>query len=207
MEALEVDDISPAIEVTEDFFNSFEKLEHGNHHSEVFGIHEAPELLGNDLSGKIKQEVGGQNANTSKRSIIWERCKSSLFDAKATNGIHAKEQFTTRRTFPDVPLMSGKEKDSSTYNFFSACHRRRDRPQSLNDTVPLPEDTRKFRPGHNRSRSDVSHIDWNNMRKPAPLQRSSSQGVHFARDIEGNTGMHLYMYINEELLQFCMSHI
>lgn len=188
MEALEVDDISPALEVTEDFFNSFEKLEHGNHQSEVFGIHEASELLGNDISSKIKQEVDGQNANTSKRSIIWERCKSSLFDAKAKNGIHAKEHFSsTRRTFPDVSLLAGQEKDFSAYNLFSACHRRRDRPQSVNDTVGLAEDTSKFRPGHNRSRSDVSHIDWKNIRKSAPLQRSSSQGVHFTRDIEGNT--------------------
>lgn len=192
MEALEVDDISPALEVTEDFFNSFEKLEHGNHQCEVFGIHEAPELLGNDISSKIKQEVDGQNANTSKRSIIWERCKSSLFDAKAKNGIHAKEHFSsTRRTFPDIPLLTGQEKDSAAYNLFSACHRRRDRPQSVNDTVGIAEDTSKFRPGHNRSRSDVSHIDWTNIRKSAPLQRSSSQGVHFARDIEGNTGMDL----------------
>ncbi|KAM9305267.1 pleckstrin homology domain-containing family M member 3 [Gastrophryne carolinensis] len=188
MEALEVDDISPALEVTEDFFNSFEKLEHDNHHSEVFGIHEVPELLGNEISNKIKQEADGQNANTSKRSIIWERCKSSLFDAKAKNGIHAKEHFSfTKRTFPDIPLIAGQDKDPSTFHIFSTCHRRHDRPQSLNDTVALTENAPKFRPGHNRSRSDVSHIDWTNVRKPAPLQRSSSQGIHFTRDIEGNT--------------------
>lgn len=188
MEALEVDDISPAIEVTEDFFNSFDNLEHVGHQSEVFGIHEVPELLGNDISDKIKKQADGQNANTSQRSIIWERCKSSLFDAKAKNGIHAKEHFSsTRRTFPDV--LAGEGKDSSALNFFTACHRRRDRPRSVNDTVALNEESPKFRPGHNRSRSDVSHVDWNNVRKAAPLQRSSSQGVHFTRDIEGNTGM------------------
>ncbi|KAM3917331.1 pleckstrin homology domain-containing family M member 3 [Leptodactylus fuscus] len=188
MEALEVDDISPAVEVTEDFFNSFDNLEHVGNQSDVFGIHEVPELLGNDLSDKIKQHADGQNANNSPRSIIWERCKSSLFDAKAKNGIHAKEHFSsTRRTFPDVPSLTGEEKDSSSFNFFTACHRRRDRPRSVNDTVAVNGEAPKFRPGHNRSRSDVSHVDWNNIRKPAPLQRSSSQGVHFTTDVEGNT--------------------
>ncbi|XP_075036335.1 pleckstrin homology domain-containing family M member 3 isoform X2 [Mixophyes fleayi] len=187
MEALEVDDISPALEVTEDFFNSFDNLEHVGHQSEVFGIHEVPELLGNDISDKIKQQTDGQNANTSQHSVIWERCKSSLFDAKAKNGFHAKEHLpSTRRTFSDAPLLAGEEKDSSVFSLFSACHRRRDRPRSVNDTVALNEETPKCRPGHNRSRSDVSHIDWTNVCKPAPLQRSSSQGVHFTRDIEGN---------------------
>ncbi|XP_071977141.1 pleckstrin homology domain-containing family M member 3 isoform X2 [Engystomops pustulosus] len=187
MEALEVDDISPALEVTEDFFNSFDNLEHVGHQSEVFGIHDVPELLGNDISDKIKQHADGQNANSSQSSIIWERCKSSLFDAKAKNGIHAIEQFSsTRKTFPDVPSLNGEEKDSSSFSFFTTCHRRRDRPRSVNETAASTEETTKFRRGHNRSRSDVSHVDWNNVRKPAPLQRSSSQGVHFTRDIEGN---------------------
>ncbi|XP_069589823.1 pleckstrin homology domain-containing family M member 3 isoform X3 [Ranitomeya imitator] len=187
MEALEVDDISPALEVTEDFFNSFDNLEHVGHQPEVFGIHEVPELLGNDISDKIKQHADGQNAN-SQQSIIWERCKSSLFDAKAKNGFHAKEHFSsTRRTFSDISSLAGEEKDSSAFNFFTACHRRRDRPRSVNDTGALNEEIPKFRRGHNRSRSDVSHVDWNSVRKHAPLQRSSSQGVHFSRDIEGNT--------------------
>ncbi|KAM4626471.1 pleckstrin homology domain-containing family M member 3 isoform 2-T2 [Discoglossus pictus] len=195
MEALEVDDISPALEVTEDFFSSFEKLEHVGHPPEVFGIHDVPELLGNEISNKIKEEADGQNANTSQGSIIWERCKSSLFDAKTKNGIHAKDQYgSTRRTFPDGTL-AGQEKDTSALNFFSACHRRRDRPRSVNESLTNGEETAKFKRGHNRSRSDISHIDWTNVRKPAPLQRSSSQGVRCTsplfmsinRDIEGNT--------------------
>ncbi|KAM8933995.1 pleckstrin homology domain-containing family M member 3 [Pelodytes ibericus] len=191
MEALEVDDISPALEVTEDFFSSFEKLENVGHQADVFGINEVPELLGNEINNK--QQADGQNANTSQGSIIWERCRSSLFDAKAKNGIHAKEQYTsTRRPYPDCPLLTEGEKDTSTFNFFSAC-RRRDRPRSVNDTLIHAEEKPKFKPGHNRSRSDISHIDRTNVRKPAPLQRSSSQGVHYTsttlmsnRDIEGN---------------------
>ncbi|XP_063788740.1 pleckstrin homology domain-containing family M member 3 [Pseudophryne corroboree] len=188
MEALEVDDISPALEVTEDFFNSFDNLENVGRPSAVFGIHEVPELLANGIADKIKQQADGQNANTSQHSIIWERCKSSLFDAKAKNGLHAKEQLSSaRRTFHDAPLLAGEEKDSSVFNLFSACHRRRDRPRSVNDSAALNDESPKRRPGHNRSRSDVSQIDWTNVRKPAPLQRSSSQGVHFTKDIEGNT--------------------
>ncbi|XP_073408353.1 pleckstrin homology domain-containing family M member 3 isoform X3 [Dendrobates tinctorius] len=187
MEALEVDDISPALEVTEDFFNSFDNLEHVGHQPEVFGIHEVPELLGNDISDQIKQHADGQNAN-SQQSIIWERCKSSLFDVKAKNGFHAIEDFSsTRRTFSDISSLAGEKKDTSAFNFFTACHRRRDRPRSVNDTGALNEEIPKFRPGHNRSRSDVSHMNWNSVSKHAPLQRSSSQGVHFSRDIEGNT--------------------
>ncbi|XP_063286183.1 pleckstrin homology domain-containing family M member 3 [Pelobates fuscus] len=187
MEAFEVDDISPALEVTEDFFSSFEKLEHVGHQGEVFGIHEVPELLENERSNKIIQ-ADGQNANTSQSSIIWERCKSSLFDAKAKNGIHAKELYSSnRRVFPDSPLNGEGDKDTSAFNLFSAC-RRRDRPRSINDTLAWVEEAPKFKRGHNRSRSDISHLDWRNVRKPAPLQRSSSQGVHYTnQDIEGNT--------------------
>uniref|UniRef100_A0A8C5R120 Pleckstrin homology domain containing M3 n=1 Tax=Leptobrachium leishanense TaxID=445787 RepID=A0A8C5R120_9ANUR len=187
MEALEVDDISPAVEVTEDFFSSFEKLENVGRPADVFGIHEVPELLGNEISN-IKHQADGQNANTPQSSIIWERCKSSLFDSKAKNGIHAKEHYTsTRRAFSDGTSLSGNEKDMSTFNFFSAC-RRRDRPRSVNDTHTHGEGKPKFKPGHNRSRSDISHLDWTNVRKPAPLQRSSSQGVHYTNhDFDGDS--------------------
>eukprot|EP00079_Xenopus_tropicalis_P030644 XP_012826787.1 PREDICTED: pleckstrin homology domain-containing family M member 3 isoform X3 [Xenopus tropicalis] len=179
MEALEVDDISPALEVTEDFFNSFDKLENGVHQPHVFGIHQVPEFLGNEISNKIKEQADGQNANTSQRSIIWERCKSSLFDAKTKNGIHAKEQNeSAKSTYSDDPLLAEKEKGTSTFNLFQSCNRRVDRPHSVNDSLDHLEDVPKFKPGHNRSRSDVSHVDWKNIRKPAPLQRSSSQGVH-----------------------------
>ncbi|MEE6490287.1 hypothetical protein FKM82_015829 [Ascaphus truei] len=198
MEAFEVDDISPALEVTEDFFSTFDKLECVGHQPKVFGIDEVPELLRNEISNKMKVQADGQNANTSQSSIIWERCKSSLFDAKAKNGINAKEQYTsTRRTFPDCPSLAGEEKDTSTFNFFSACHRRRNRPRSVNETLSHGEEPPKSKPGHNRSRSDVSYIDWTNVRKPAPLQRSSSQGVQCTspsfvsinRDLEGNTDL------------------
>ncbi|XP_053554604.1 pleckstrin homology domain-containing family M member 3 [Bombina bombina] len=193
MEALEVEDISPALEVTEDFFSSFDTLDRVGHPPEVFGIHDVPEILGNEISNHIKNKADGQNANTSQRSIIWERCKSSLFDAKAKNGIHAKDQYASnRRIFPDG---TGEKKDASTLNFFSTCHQRRERPHSVNETLVHGEDTPKFKPGHNRSRSDISHIDWTNICKPAPLQRSSSQGVPCTspsfmlinKDIEGNT--------------------
>ncbi|OCT61361.1 pleckstrin homology domain-containing family M member 3-like [Xenopus laevis] len=178
MEALEVD-ISPALEVTEDFFNSFDKLENGVHQSHVFGIHQVPEFLGNEISNKLKEEADGQNANTSQRSIIWERCKSSLFEAKTRNGIHAKEQNeSSKRTYTDDPLLAEKDKVTSTFNLFQSCSRRLERPHSVNDSLDHLQDAPKFKPGHNRSRSDVSHIDWKNIYKPAPLQRSSSQGVH-----------------------------
>lgn len=50
MEALEVDDISPALEVTEDFFNSFDtKLEKIVQPSEVYGVQEVPELVGHEV--------------------------------------------------------------------------------------------------------------------------------------------------------------
>ncbi|KAM4697590.1 pleckstrin homology domain-containing family M member 3 [Rhinophrynus dorsalis] len=195
MEALEVDDISPALEVTEDFFSSFDKIEHVCNSPEVFGIHEVPERLSNERSSNNKEHTDGQNANTSQSSIIWERCKSSLFDAKAKNGIHAKEHYASvRRIFPDGPLLAEQENDISTFNLFTACHRRRDRPRSVNDTLAQSEEAPKFKQGHNRSRSDVSYIVWTNVQKPAPLQRSSSQGVpctspsfmSIDRDIEGN---------------------
>ncbi|KAG8432760.1 hypothetical protein GDO86_017123 [Hymenochirus boettgeri] len=197
MEALEVEDISPAVEVTEDFFNSFDKLENVVHQPDALGIHRVSEFLGNKLANKIKQQADGHNANTSQSSIIWERCKSSLFDVKTRNGIHAKEQYEpAKRTFSDVPLSVEHEKGTSI-NHFNSCNRRLDRTHSVNDTIMHVEETPKFKPGHNRSRSDISHIDWINMCKPAPLQRSSSQGVHCTtptsipriKDMHGNNEM------------------
>lgn len=54
MEALEVDDISPALEVTEDFFNTLDsKLEKAVQHAEVYGIQEVPELVGHEVLSNL----------------------------------------------------------------------------------------------------------------------------------------------------------
>ncbi|XP_030180286.1 pleckstrin homology domain-containing family M member 3 isoform X3 [Lynx canadensis] len=201
MEALEVDDISPALEVTEDFFSTFDsKLEKAVQQAEVYGIQEVPELVGHEVLSTITDNGAIRNvASLGKGGLIWDHCKSRLLETKAQNVFPAKEQFVVQKgTAPDN-LSWMEQKEASTFNFFNICQRRRDRPRSVND---LLDETSTFKPGHARSRSDITQVDWRLVLKTMPLQRqqqSSLQGPHFTRpsflsslpnkveDAQGNT--------------------
>lgn len=201
MEALEVDDISPALEVTEDFFSTFDsKLEKAVQQAEVYGIQEVPELVGHEVLSSITDNGALRNvASLGKGTMIWDHCKSRLLETKAQNVFPAKEQLMVQRgTAPDN-LSWMEQKEASTFNFFNICQRRRDRPRSVND---LLDETTTFKPGHARSRSDVTHVDWRVVLSTMPLQQQqqlSLQGPHFARpslllhspskieDAQGNT--------------------
>ncbi|KAM6177978.1 pleckstrin homology domain-containing family M member 3 [Rhynchocyon petersi] len=201
MEALEVDDISPALEVTEDFFSSFDsKLEKSVHQAEVYGIQEVPELVGREVFSNIPDNGAIRNvASLGKGAMIWDHCNSRLLETKAPNVFPAKEQFLVQRgTAPDN-LSWMEQKEASTFNFFNICQRRRDRPRSVND---LLDETSSFKPGHARSRSDVTQVDWRVILQTMPLQQQqqpSLQGPHFTRpsflspspnkveDAQGNT--------------------
>ncbi|XP_005397031.1 PREDICTED: pleckstrin homology domain-containing family M member 3 isoform X2 [Chinchilla lanigera] len=204
MEALEVDDISPALEVTEDFFSTFDsKLEKAVQQAEVYGIQEVPELVGHEVLGNITDNGAMRNVpSLGKGGMIWEHCKSRLLETKAQNVFPAKEQCMVQRgTTPDN-LSWMEQKEASTFNFFNICQRRRDRPRSVND---LLDETSTFKPGHARSRSDVTQADWQVVLKTMPLQQQqqrqqpSLQGPHITRpsfllpspskveDAQGNT--------------------
>ncbi|XP_031223613.1 pleckstrin homology domain-containing family M member 3 isoform X1 [Mastomys coucha] len=203
MEALEVDDISPALEVTEDFFSTFDsKLEKAVQQAEVYGIQEVPELVGHEVLGNITDTGALRSvASLGKGTMIWDHCKSRLLETKAQNVFPAKEQLMVQRgTAPDN-LSWMEQKEASTFNFFNICQRRRDRPRSVND---LLDETTTFKPGHARSRSDVTHVDWRVILSTMPLQQqpqqqASLQGPHFPRpsfllsspskveDAQGNT--------------------
>ncbi|XP_004458201.1 pleckstrin homology domain-containing family M member 3 isoform X1 [Dasypus novemcinctus] len=210
MEALEVDDISPALEVTEDFFSSFDsKLEKTVQQTEVYGVQEVPELVGHEVLSNITDNGVLRNvASLGKGGMIWDHCKSRLLETKAQNVFPAKEQFMVQRgTTPDN-LSWMEQKEASTFNFFNICQRRRDRPRSVND---LLDETSTFKPGHARSRSDITQVDWRVVLNTTPLQQQQQQqqpqpqpqpslhGPHFTRpsfllpssnkveDAQGNT--------------------
>ncbi|XP_043852942.1 pleckstrin homology domain-containing family M member 3 [Dromiciops gliroides] len=199
MEALEVDDISPALEVTEDFFSCFDtKLEKVVQQAEVYGIQEVPELVGHEVFNKIA-DSGAIRSGTSLgkgNNAIWESCQSGLLETKVPNVFPAKEQFIVQRgTAPDH-LSWMEQKEASTFAFFNICQRRRDRPRSVND---LLDETSSFKPGHARSRSDTSHVEWGVVFKSTPLPKPSVQGTqptkspflppshHKGKDAQGNT--------------------
>uniref|UniRef100_A0A9L0J989 Pleckstrin homology domain-containing family M member 3 n=1 Tax=Equus asinus TaxID=9793 RepID=A0A9L0J989_EQUAS len=132
--------------------------------------------------------------------MIWDSCKSRLLETKVQNVFPAKEQFMVQKgTTPDN-LSWVEQKEASTFNFFNICQRRRDRPRSVND---LLDETSTFKPGHARSRSDVTQVDWRVVLKSTPLQQQrqqpSLQGPYFTRpsclspspnkveDAQGNT--------------------
>nr|XP_038940518.1 pleckstrin homology domain-containing family M member 3 isoform X3 [Rattus norvegicus] len=204
MEALEVDDISPALEVTEDFFSTFDsKLGKAVQQAEVYGVQEVPELVGHEVLGNITDNGALRSvASLGKGTMIWDHCKSRLLETKAQNVFPAKEQLMVQRgTAPDN-LSWMEQKEASTFNFFNICQRRRDRPRSVND---LLDETTTFKPGHARSRSDVTHVDWRVVLSTMPLQQQQQQqqaslhGPHFPRpsfllsssnkveDAQGNT--------------------
>ncbi|XP_029425759.1 pleckstrin homology domain-containing family M member 3 isoform X2 [Nannospalax galili] len=200
MEALEVDDISPALEVTEDFFSTFDsKLEKAVQQAEVYGVQEVPELVGHEVLSNITDNGALRNVATlGKGAMVWDHCKSRLLETKAQNVFPAKEQLMVQRgTAPDN-LSWMEQKEASTFHFFNICQRRRDRPRSVND---LLDETTTFKPGHARSRSDITHVDWRVVLNTIPLQQQqpSLQGPHFARqsfllpspskvrDAQGNT--------------------
>nr|XP_008539637.1 PREDICTED: pleckstrin homology domain-containing family M member 3 isoform X2 [Equus przewalskii] len=202
MEALEVDDISPALEVTEDFFSTFDnKLEKVVQQAEVYGIQEVPELVGQEVFSNVTDNGAIRNvASLGKGGMIWDSCKSRLLETKVQNVFPAKEQFMVQKgTTPDN-LSWVEQKEASTFNFFNICQRRRDRPRSVND---LLDETSTFKPGHARSRSDITQVDWRVVLKSTPLQQQrqqpSLQGPYFTRpsclspspnkveDAQGNT--------------------
>lgn len=121
MEALEVDDISPALEVTEDFFNTFDsKLEKSVQQAEVYGIQEVPELVGHEVLSNITDNGAIRNvASLSKEVMIWDHCTTRLLETKAQNVFPAKEQFMVQKgTAPDN-LSWMEQKEASTFNFFN----------------------------------------------------------------------------------------
>ncbi|XP_004405453.1 PREDICTED: pleckstrin homology domain-containing family M member 3 [Odobenus rosmarus divergens] len=199
MEALEVDDISPALEVTEDFLSTFDtKLEKAVQQAEVYGIQEVPELVGHEVLTNITDNGAIRNvASLGKGGLIWDHCKSRLLETKAQNVFPAKEQFMVQKgTAPDN-LSWMEQKEASTFNFFNICPRRRDRPRSVND---LLDETSTFKPGHARSRSDITQVDWRLVLQTMPLQQQLClRGPHFTRpaflssspnkveDAQGNT--------------------
>ncbi|XP_022356035.1 pleckstrin homology domain-containing family M member 3 [Enhydra lutris kenyoni] len=200
MEALEVDDISPALEVTEDFFSTFDsKLEKAVQQAEVYGIQEVPELVGHEVLTNITDNGAIRHvASLGKGGLLWDHCKSRLLETKAQNVFPAKEQFMVQKgTAPDN-LSWMEQKEASTFNFFNVCQRRRDRPRSVND---LLDETSTFKPGHTRSRSDVTQVDWRLVLQTMPLQQQPPclRGPHFTRpaflssspnkveDAQGNT--------------------
>ncbi|XP_006759495.1 PREDICTED: pleckstrin homology domain-containing family M member 3 isoform X1 [Myotis davidii] len=184
MEALEVDDISPALEVTEDFFGTFDsKLEKAVQQAEVYGIQEVPELVGHEVLSNVTDNGAIRNvASLGEGGMLWDHCQTRFLETKVQNVFPTKEQFMVQKgTAPDN-LSWMEQKEASTFNFFNICQRRRDRPRSVND---LLDETTTFKPGHARSRSDVTQVDWRVILKTTPLQQQlqqpSLQGPHFTR--------------------------
>ncbi|NXV26136.1 PKHM3 protein, partial [Rissa tridactyla] len=201
MEALEVDDISPALEVTEDFFNSFDtKLEKIVQPSEVYGVQEVPELVGHEVFDQITESRNLRNvASLAKSNLIWDHCKNGLLETKAQTAFPAKDQRVVQRGTAADNLAWAGEGETAAFNIFNICQRRRDRPRSVNDILVQNEEASTFKPGHNRSRSDISHVNWGVVftgtslqQPPAPGQDNNCALLSYlaltkGEDIQGNT--------------------
>ncbi|KFP23998.1 Pleckstrin homology domain-containing family M member 3, partial [Colius striatus] len=201
MEALEVDDVSPALEVTEDFFNSFDtKLEKIAEPSEVYCVQEVPELVGHEVFDQITETRNLRNVTSvAKSSLIWDHCKNGLLETKAQTTFPAKNQCVVQRGTAAENLAWAGEGETPAFNVFNICQQRRDRPRSVNDILVQNEEASTFRPGHSRSRSDISHVNWRVIftdtslqQPPAPGQDNNCTLLSYlalakGEDIQGNT--------------------
>ncbi|NXX40351.1 PKHM3 protein, partial [Tricholaema leucomelas] len=201
MEALEVDDISPALEVTEEFFNSFDtKLEKVVQPSEVYGVQEVPELVGHEVFDQITESRNLRNvASLAKSSLLWDHCKNGLLETKVQTAFPAKDQRVMQRATAADNLGWAGEGETAAFNIFSICQRRRNRPRSVNDILVQKEEASTFKPGHHRSRSDISHVNWGMVftgtylqQPPAPGQDNNCALLSYlaltkGKDIQGNT--------------------
>lgn len=216
MEALEVDDISPALEVTEDFFNSFDtKLEKIVQPSEVYGVQEVPELVGHEVFDQITESRNLRNVTSlAKSNLIWDHCKNGLLETKAQTAFPAKEQRLVQRGTAADSLAWAGEGETAAFNIFSICQRRRDRPRSVNDILVQNEESSKFKPGHNRSRSDISHVNWGMVftgtslqQPPLPGQDNNCALLSYlaltkGEDIQGNTGLYRCFIVSVDVKAF-----
>ncbi|NWJ00242.1 PKHM3 protein, partial [Crypturellus undulatus] len=200
MEALEVDDISPALEVTEDFFNSFDaKLDKIVQPSEVYGAQEVPEMVGHEVFDQITESRNLMNvASLAKTGLLWDGCKNGLLDSKVQAAFPAREQLVARQGRATDTVAWVAEGETSAFNIFSLCQRRRDRPRSVNDILAQSEEASAFKPGHNRSRSDISRVDWEMLltgtvrQTPAPTPHENCTLLSYlalaeGKDLQGNT--------------------
>ncbi|KAM8806706.1 pleckstrin homology domain-containing family M member 3 [Eudromia elegans] len=203
MEALEVDDISPALEVTEDFFNSFDaKLDKIVQPSEVFGVQAVPELVGHEVFDEITESRNLRNvASLAKAGLLWDGCKNGLLESKAPAAFPGREQRAARRGRAADPAAWLPEGDPAAFNILGLCQRRRDRPRSVNDILAQSDEAAAFKPGHGRSRSDVSRVDWGvllagaalqPLPPPPPLPRHNCALLSYlalaeGKDLQGNT--------------------
>lgn len=201
MEALEVDDVSPAVEVTEDFFSSFDVKLENVQQPEVYGIQAVPELVGHDVFNKVAACGDLRNlASLGKSNLDWEHCRNGLRETEVPTAFPAKDHLGVQRgTVPDN-LSWVEQREASTFNLFNICQRRRDRPRSVNDIIVQSEESTTFKLGHNRSRSDISRVDWGVILNGTPQPQPSHQGnqgcqltfmpsgLKKGEDIQGNAG-------------------
>lgn len=164
MEALEVDDISPAVEATEDFFSIFDdNLSHDEVlQQNVCGI---PEVRGvtscSVLNDKGKRSVQGQLSNvafTGTSNTVWELCGNNTLESQVQTAVCDNRLTVPRNTSSNHFALSAKEGES-TLGIIRINQSRRLRPGSTNDadtdTLIHTKDGSGFQMRHARSHSDV----------------------------------------------------
>ncbi|MBN3283218.1 PKHM3 protein, partial [Polyodon spathula] len=155
MDGLEVEDISPALEVTEDFLHCIDcPVENGRQQQQQqqhdnCSIQEVPELTGQ--KGFISKP-GTTHAVELRNSSL--RSHGGTFW-----GLLSKEQLNQGRDAATNNLEWAEKKELPSFNIFSMCQgrRSRSRARSTNDLAGQAKESAAFRRGHNRSRSDANY--------------------------------------------------
>nr|XP_006013361.1 PREDICTED: pleckstrin homology domain-containing family M member 3-like [Latimeria chalumnae]XP_014339278.1 PREDICTED: pleckstrin homology domain-containing family M member 3-like [Latimeria chalumnae] len=182
MEALEVEDISPALEATEDFFSVFgNKLDGRTLQQEVvYGIQEVSELVGHEIRDDTGEKVvrGGNRNGTEmvESGTFWDLCKTGILETKAQNVFSYKGQLNIPKSATVNNSIWGDEEEASTFSIFRMSQGRKNRPCSTNGVAVHMKETSNFRPGHNRSHSEISYLDQQCISKVVAAQQLSGIG-------------------------------
>ncbi|XP_033857110.1 pleckstrin homology domain-containing family M member 3-like [Acipenser ruthenus] len=150
---MDVEDISPALEVTEDFLHCFDcPVENGQQQQqqhENYSIQEVPELAGQK----------GFMSKAGKTHAVELRNSSLQSNGGTFWGLLSKEQLNKGCDAAANNLEWAEKKEVPSFNIFSMCQgrRSRSRARSTNDLASQAKESAAFTRGHNRSRSDANY--------------------------------------------------
>ncbi|XP_039611238.1 pleckstrin homology domain-containing family M member 3 isoform X1 [Polypterus senegalus] len=145
MDGSDSEDISPALEVTEDFFHCFNYTIDNPQKHEDYDLQEVPEFFGQQ---GVQSKGGDSQAAVFTKDSFQGPCAKWNFLNK--DELHLQDVSTNH-------LEWGEKKEVPSFNLFSMCQGKRSRARSTNDLAAHTKDPSAFRTGHSRSRSDANY--------------------------------------------------
>ncbi|MBN3318647.1 PKHM3 protein, partial [Atractosteus spatula] len=170
MEGVEVEDVSPALEVTEDFLRCFDSpVENRPQQPGDYGMTGVSELEGRE--GFLNNVPRSNGTIHGAGGVLW--------------GLLAKEQPSRGQEGNTNNLEWADHKGAPSLSIFGMCQGKRSRARSTNDLAAHTKDpgASAFKRGHSRSRSDANYrsVTDNGV---LPLSAAGSRDGHKKEDLK-----------------------